>query len=228
MTAESASRAGMRREPDAGLGYVRSGGSLRAGAILRTYIRYPVLRLAAVSGARRICARAMNCRLCPFALRLRVVFDFGSFRVRGSRRADGGSARCGWPPPSGLHQPGAVHTPQTEAVRAAILRPRHPHLAGDLQPPCQPRSSRRAACANAATAARSGSRLSGNCRHADGYPVPYQNSGSQPAGGTRGPGAAAGKAGRCGAPPGRQRRRTQGTCHQGKRDKVGEATRRAA
>src|SRR5437879_8552078 len=67
----------------------------------------------------------MNCRLCPGALCLRVVFDFGSFRVRGSRRADGGSARgrMAAPEPPAEHdaayyaqpQPQPVARPTTEA-----------------------------------------------------------------------------------------------------------------
>jgi hypothetical protein len=60
----------------------------------------------------------MNCRLCPGALCLRVVFDFGSFRVRGSRRADGGSARgrMAAPEPPAEHEAAYYAQPQPQPV----------------------------------------------------------------------------------------------------------------
>jgi hypothetical protein len=88
------------------------------GRFLGVALGSPVLRLATVSGARRICACAMNCRLCPGALCLRVVFDFGSFRVRGSRRADGGSARgrMAAPEPPAEHEAAYYAQPQPQPV----------------------------------------------------------------------------------------------------------------
>ena len=117
MTAGSFSRAGCGGEPVRA--WVREQRwVLWQGRFLGVALGSPVLRLATVSGAWRICACAMNCRLCPGALCLRVVFDFGSFRVRGSRRADGGSARgrMAAPEPPAEHEAAYYAKPQPQPV----------------------------------------------------------------------------------------------------------------
>src|SRR4029077_8683977 len=58
------------------------------------------LCLATVSGAWRICACAMNCRLCPGAICCVLCLILGLFASVGRGERTAGALAAGWPPPS--------------------------------------------------------------------------------------------------------------------------------